>query len=99
VCYSFDDQAEIAILKYHMGYMVIFMVIFVQIYFWSRVYLARKYGYEVKYSFWVNLLHPFKFNKPKFTTKQKWLFRISNVALFLLPNIYMLSIVLNTFCF
>jgi len=99
VCYSFDDPAGMAILKYHMGYVVLVMFAFIQLIYWSRFYLARKNGYEVKYSFWVNIFHPFKFNKPKLSLKQKWLFRILSILGFVLPNIYIWSISLNTFCF
>ena len=71
MCYSFDDQAGIAILKYHSQYVLITIFVIVQFVFWYRFYLARKNGYEVKYSVWINLFHPFKFNKPIMTRTQK----------------------------
>lgn len=99
MCYSVGDQAGIEIMKLQIGYLVVIMIIIIQCLFWYRVYLGRKNGHEIKYSFWVNLLHPFKFNKPILTKGQKWFFRLSGALTFVLPNAYIGFVAWQTFCF
>ena len=98
MCYDYGSPVAFEVIKTQLTYVVLIALVILGVVHWYKSYLGKSQGYDKKYSKWINWFHPFKRDQVSLSNKQKWTFKVVNIAVQLGPMVYLLWLLFSLYC-